>query len=68
MLYEVGLSGIEEKYPSEISGGMRKSVALARALIMEPKIILFDEPTSGLIRFFLTRYTHSMDFHSQISR
>ena len=48
MLYQVGLSGIEEKYPSEISGGMRKSVALARALIMEPKIILFDEPTSGL--------------------
>ena len=48
MLYEVGLSGIEEKYPSEISGGMRKSVALARALIMEPKIILFDEPTTGL--------------------
>ena len=48
MLDEVGLSGIEEKYPSEISGGMRKRVALARALIMEPKIILFDEPTSGL--------------------
>ena len=48
MLDEVGLSGIEEKYPSEISGGMRKRVALARALIMEPKIILFDEPTTGL--------------------
>lgn len=48
MLDEVGLEGIEDKYPSEISGGMRKRVALARALIMEPKIILFDEPTTGL--------------------
>ncbi|HMK59572.1 MAG TPA: ATP-binding cassette domain-containing protein [Dissulfurispiraceae bacterium] len=48
LLTEVGLVGMEEKYPSEISGGMRKRVALARALIMEPEIILFDEPTTGL--------------------
>ncbi|HMK56217.1 MAG TPA: ATP-binding cassette domain-containing protein [Dissulfurispiraceae bacterium] len=48
MLEEVGLVGMEGKYPSEISGGMRKRAALARALIMEPEIILFDEPTTGL--------------------
>lgn len=47
-LEDVGLSGIEQKYPEELSGGMRKRVALARALITEPKIVLFDEPTTGL--------------------
>jgi phospholipid/cholesterol/gamma-HCH transport system ATP-binding protein len=47
-LEDVGLKGIEKKYPAEISGGMRKRVALARALIPEPKIVLFDEPTTGL--------------------
>jgi phospholipid/cholesterol/gamma-HCH transport system ATP-binding protein len=47
-LEDVGLKGIEKKYPAEISGGMRKRVALARALITEPKIVLFDEPTTGL--------------------
>jgi phospholipid/cholesterol/gamma-HCH transport system ATP-binding protein len=47
-LDDVGLRGVEEKYPAEISGGMRKRVALARALITEPKIVLFDEPTTGL--------------------
>jgi phospholipid/cholesterol/gamma-HCH transport system ATP-binding protein len=48
MLRVVGLPGIEEKMPSELSGGMRKRVGLARALILEPEIVLFDEPTSGL--------------------
>jgi phospholipid/cholesterol/gamma-HCH transport system ATP-binding protein len=47
-LEDVGLSGMEHKYPAEISGGMKKRVALARALITEPKIVLFDEPTTGL--------------------
>ena len=44
----VGLSGIEEKFPSELSGGMQKRVSLARAIVTEPKIILDDEPTAGL--------------------
>jgi phospholipid/cholesterol/gamma-HCH transport system ATP-binding protein len=47
-LEDVGLWGIEKKYPAEVSGGMKKRVALARALISKPKIIFFDEPTTGL--------------------
>lgn len=47
-LARVGLSGAENKYPSEISGGMKKRVALARCLVMNPEIVLFDEPTTGL--------------------
>jgi len=48
MLVHVGLKGVENKWPDELSGGMKKRVALARALVMEPEIILFDEPTTGL--------------------
>lgn len=44
----VGLSGIANMMPSELSGGMRKRVALARALCMKPEIILYDEPTTGV--------------------
>ncbi len=44
----VGLSGIDEKMPSELSGGMRKRVGLARAIALEPAIVLYDEPTTGL--------------------
>ncbi|MCF6147127.1 MAG: ABC transporter ATP-binding protein [Candidatus Kuenenia sp.] len=47
-LANVGLSGAENKYPAEISGGMKKRVALARCLVMHPEIIFFDEPTTGL--------------------
>lgn len=44
----VGLIGAEDKLPGEISGGMRKRAGLARALVLDPEIILFDEPDSGL--------------------
>ncbi len=47
-LHLVGLSGIAHMLPSELSGGMRKRVALARALCMKPEIILYDEPTTGV--------------------
>lgn len=44
----VGLKGIEQKFPSELSGGMQKRVSFARAIVTEPNSILYDEPTSGL--------------------
>lgn len=44
----VGLSGFEDYYPSEISGGMRKRAGLARAMALDPEILFFDEPSAGL--------------------
>lgn len=61
----VGLYGIEEVKPAELSGGMKKRVGLARAISMYPKIILFDEPTTGLDPIMgdiindLIRYLHN---------
>ena len=45
---QLDLIGIDDKYPSQLSGGMKKRVALARALVTDPEIVLFDEPTTGL--------------------
>ncbi|MBU0952719.1 MAG: ABC transporter ATP-binding protein [Elusimicrobia bacterium] len=51
-LDRVGLSGIEDVRPSELSGGMKKRVALARAIARDPKYMLYDEPTTGLDPIF----------------
>ncbi|HVN91786.1 MAG TPA: ATP-binding cassette domain-containing protein [Candidatus Binataceae bacterium] len=48
VLKQVGLEGMERKFPSEMSGGMQKRAALARALVRRPKILMLDEPTTGL--------------------
>ncbi len=47
-LENVGLRDVDRKYPDQLSGGMKKRVGLARALLLNPRIILFDEPTTGL--------------------
>ncbi len=51
----VGLSGIEEMWPSDLSGGMKKRVALARAITVRPEVLLYDEPTTGLDPINTTR-------------
>jgi phospholipid/cholesterol/gamma-HCH transport system ATP-binding protein len=48
LLARLDLAGIEDQYPSQLSGGMKKRVAMARALVTDPEIVLFDEPTTGL--------------------
>ena len=47
-LQQVGLSGVEDLYPAQLSGGMRKRASLARALALDPEILFFDEPSAGL--------------------
>jgi len=44
----IGLTGVYDSYPSQLSGGMKKRVGLARAIVMDPKVVLYDEPTTGL--------------------
>src|SRR5713101_4624317 len=63
-LEEVGLAGMGHKFPAELSGGMRKRAGLARALVMEPEIILFDEPTTGLDPL-LARTIHELIVETQ---
>ena len=48
MLERLSLPGVEDKMPSDLSGGMKKRVGVARAIMLQPKIMLFDEPESGL--------------------
>jgi phospholipid/cholesterol/gamma-HCH transport system ATP-binding protein len=50
-LEELGLSGNEKLFPANLSGGMQKRVGLARAIIMQPEVVLYDEPTAGLDPF-----------------
>ncbi len=48
VLHQVGLEGVQSKYPEELSGGQRKRVGLARAIVLDPDVIFYDEPTTGL--------------------
>ncbi|MBR1618750.1 ATP-binding cassette domain-containing protein [bacterium] len=64
----VGLQGIENKFPSELSGGMQKRVSFARAIVTQPNTILYDEPTAGLdpmsstlIEDYIVRLKHEIN-------
>jgi phospholipid/cholesterol/gamma-HCH transport system ATP-binding protein len=57
-LARVGMPGIEEMWPADLSGGMRKRVGLARAIALQPEVLLYDEPTTGLDPINTTRINH----------
>ena len=64
----VGLRGIEQLYPYELSGGMKKRVAIARAIIYDPKIIIYDEPTTGIDPISVDKIVALIeDLHSRLS-
>ena len=60
-LAQVSLPGIEEMWPADLSGGMRKRVALARAIALRPRVVLYDEPTEGLDPINVTRVDRLLD-------
>lgn len=66
MLALIGLSGSEKQLPANLSGGMQKRVGVARAIIMRPKIILYDEPTAGLDPFNTNRLIELMKRISEL--
>ncbi len=73
LMSQLGLTGEQEKFPSQLSGGMRKRVALARALVTDPEIVLFDEPTTGLdpirkknVHSMITEYQKKFGFTAVI--
>src|ERR1043166_2614914 len=66
-LAQVGLTGMGYKYPAEVSGGMKKRAGLARALVVRPEIVLFDEPTTGLDPL-LGKSIHELIRRMQIGR
>lgn len=73
LIEKLGLRGIENKFPAQLSGGMRKRVALARALITDPHMVLFDEPTTGLdpvrkrkVHSMITEYQEQFGFTAVI--
>jgi len=64
----VGLEGIEEKYPYQLSGGMKKRVAIARAIIYEPKVLIYDEPTTGIDPIAVDKIVSLIeDLHKKLS-
>jgi phospholipid/cholesterol/gamma-HCH transport system ATP-binding protein len=66
-LERVGLGDVADKYPAEVSGGMRKRVAIARALATEPAIVFFDEPTTGLDPILVNTIHHLiLDLHRRL--